>query len=87
MARLLDLIKKQRDISTELKYGIVRQVDAKDYKVKVELDNGLKTWVRYNGVLSAPEVDDQVLIGGRTIKFVIQDIEGVIPKTHVISNV
>jgi len=85
MNNLLQLLKRKQ--KHELKYGIVRQVITKDYKVKVELESGLKTWVRYNGVLTSPKIGDAVLIGGSTIQLVIQSINGIIPKSQVISNV
>lgn len=86
MNNLLKLLKKGSP-KREIKYGIVRQIETNNYRCQVELDSGLKTWVRYNGVLDSPSVGDAVLVGGATIQFVIQSIEGVIPQTHIISNV
>lgn len=87
MSKLLQLLKKGAMPKKELSYGTILSINEKDYKVRVELDSGLKTWVRYNNVLDSPTVGDSVLVGGNKVQFVMQDIEGVVPKTHVIQKV
>lgn len=78
MPRLLDILKQKP--KTEILHGIVLEVNPGDARVKVILNNGIKTWIRYDEHIREPSVGDKLLVGGDIAKFVIRAVARSIPK-------